>query len=263
MSTEVSNPLLAALKLPGRVFPLPSGGHFYDNGELATDVVNGEIHVMPMSGIAEMKFRSPDLLYSGKAVAEVIKECVPSILKPEKMISRDSDAILSYIRLVTYGPELDVKTIHNCKDAKEHSYTINLEKIISSIVPLSEDNYKMFFITTLPNGQHLVLTPLRWESAIELIQLSSTQNPTSEDIDKMYLVNTSGMVQSIDGIVDRKLIDEWTKLLPAPYSKQIQNLVTKGLEVWNANFESKVKCKDCGEEITVPIDLNPSSFFSQ
>lgn len=263
MSTEVSNPLLAALKLPGRVFPLPSGGHFYDNGELAPDIVNGEIHVMPMSGIAEMKFRSPDLLYSGKAVSEVIKECVPSILKPEKIISRDSDAILSFIRLVTYGPELEVKTTHNCKNAKEHSYTVNLENIISKIIPLSSDNYKMFFLLTLPNNQNLVLTPLRWDDAISLMQLSTADSPSSEEVDRLFSINISGMIQSIDGIVDRNLINEWVKAAPAPYTKQIQLAVSKGLEAWHAKFEAPVKCKDCGEEITVPIDLNPSSFFSQ
>jgi len=44
-TTVKSNPLLENLRLPGETVRLPSGGMFYKNGELASHVNNGEIHV--------------------------------------------------------------------------------------------------------------------------------------------------------------------------------------------------------------------------
>lgn len=259
---QVVNPLLAALKIPGRVFPLPSAGLFYKSGELAPDVVNGEVQVFPMSGLAEMKFRSPDLLYSGKAVVEVIRECVPGILKPEKLTSRDVDAILSFIRIVTYGPTMDIKTSHDCKDAKEHSYVIDIEKIINESTQLSKQNYDLFFNIKLSNGQSVQLTPLSWEDAVTIMQISSMTNVSTEDIDKLYETNISGMIQSMDGVVDKKLISEWVKVAPSPLSKSIQKSVNDGLEGWGPNFEINVTCKDCNTNFKVPLDLNPASFFT-
>lgn len=259
---NVVNPLLAALKIPGRIFPLPSAGLFYKNGELSSDVVNGEIQVHPMSGLAEMKFRSPDLLYSGKAVSEVIKECVPSILKPEKIISRDVDSILSFIRIVTYGPSVEIKSTHNCEKAKEHSYFIDVEKIVNETVQLTKEKYEMLFNIKLSNGQSLQLTPLSWEDAVAVMQFSSMSNIDNDDIDKLYATNIAGMIASIDGVVDRELIYEWAKVALAPMNKQIQKSVEEGLQGWGPNFETNVTCKDCNSTYSIPIDLNPASFFS-
>ena len=258
-----ANPLLASLKMPGRVFPLPSAGLFYTNGELSPDVVKGEVQVFPMSGLAEMKFRSPDLLYSGKAVTEVIRECIPSILKPEKIISKDIDTLLSYIKIVTYGETLEISTKHTCDNAKEHSYAIDLEKIVSSTKYLTKDLFDMVFSIKLSNGQEVKLNPLSWENAIELMQMSSMEKINNEDIDTLYASNILGMIHSIDGIIDRKLIMEWVRVAPAPFTKEIQKSVNKGLENWGTDFSSEVTCQDCHKKFTINIDLNPSSFFSQ
>lgn len=265
MSLDITpqvNPLLSALKIPGRIFPLPSAGLFYKNGELSPDAVNGEVQVFPMSGLAEMKFRSPDLLYSGKAVIEVIKECVPSILKPGELISRDIDSILAFIRIVTYGSDLDLKSTHTCEKAKEHEYTINIESIVNNTVQLSKEKYELLFNIKLQNGQILQLNPLKWEDAVIIMQVSSLQNVSNEDMNRLYSTNICGMIQSIDGVVDKELIYQWTNLAPAPLTKQIQNSVNIGLEGWGTLFESEVNCKDCGEKFKISIDLNPSSFFS-
>lgn len=260
--TPKVNPLLSALKIPGRIFPLPSGGLFYKNGELSPEVVNGEIQIFPMSGLGEMKFRSPDLLYSGKAVTEVIKECVPSIVKPEKIISKDIDSILAFIRIVTYGPTVEMKAVHNCKDAKEHNYEINVEEIVNSGTQLTKEKYELFFNVKLSNGQTVQLSPLVWEDAVAIMQLSSMTNISDAEIERLYSTNISGIIQSMDGVVDKELIYEWSKVAQAPLINQIKKCVNDGLEGWGPVFTSEVNCKDCGEKFKISVDLNPSSFFS-
>ena len=55
MTENALNPLLAKVKLPGRVFQLPSRGLFYQTGVLSDSVRNGEIQIKPMSALVELK----------------------------------------------------------------------------------------------------------------------------------------------------------------------------------------------------------------
>lgn len=259
---EENSSILTALKLPGRVFPLPSHGLFYKSGELANDVKDAEIMINSLSGLAEMKFRSADLLFSGKAVSEIIKECAPQVVKPEKLLSKDVDSILAFIRLVTYGQFVSVGAKHNCENAKDHTYEIDLERIINESKLLTEDNYKLFFKIKLKNNQEIDTTPLTWEDAITMLQITTSTNMKTEDVNKLYVTTLTGQIQSIDGVTDRNLIEQWVKVAPAPFTKQIQEAVTGGLDGWGADFSEKTKCKDCGQDLILPLDLNPTSFFS-
>ena len=55
-----TNPLLSKVKLPGRVFQLPSLGAFYQNGELDPAVKDGELHIHPMTALTEINLKNPD-----------------------------------------------------------------------------------------------------------------------------------------------------------------------------------------------------------
>jgi hypothetical protein len=83
------NPLLEKLKkkIPGETFRLPSRGLFYTNGELDPEVENGEIVIYPMTTVDELALRSPDMLFQGTAITQVIRRTVPQILKPERLIA--------------------------------------------------------------------------------------------------------------------------------------------------------------------------------
>jgi hypothetical protein len=257
------NSIIQALKIPGRVFALPSKGIFYKNGELHPDVKNGEVQVFPMSGLAEMKFHSPDLLYSGKAVIEVISECVPSVLKPGDLLSRDIDAIFAFIRLVTYGNIVECNHMHTCANAKTHTYDVDIEQIVNSISYIPDDHFKLFFNVTLPNNQILELKPLSWKDSVTVMQITSFEKVTSADVDKLYITQNSGIIMSIDGVINRELIEEWTKIAKGPFMKIINDSVNNGMDGWGPSFSAKKQCKDCGEEIEVNVNLDPSSFFSQ
>ena len=118
------NPLMGKIKLPGRTFQLPSRGALYKNGEVAA--AEGEIHVHALSALAEINLKNPDLLFNGKAIQAVFAECIPEIKKATELYGRDIDAIMFFLRLVTYGPEFVVDITHTCENAKEHSYSVNI-----------------------------------------------------------------------------------------------------------------------------------------
>jgi len=118
------NPLLQRIQMPGETFRLPSGGLFYEKGILSEKVVDGEIHVFPMTGIDEITLKTPDLLFSGNAVKQVFSRCIPDVLQPGKLLAKDVDFLIICLRKVSFGSEMDLTYTHFREKAKEHNYRV-------------------------------------------------------------------------------------------------------------------------------------------
>lgn len=255
------NPLLAKVKLPGRTFELPSMGALYKNGELSNG--NGEVHVHAMSALAEISLKTPDLLFNGKALNQVFSECVPEVKKVDQLFGRDIDAIMYFLRVVTYGPSFEIDVKHDCENAKDHSYVVNIEELISSMKKIDPTTIEKQMTIVLPNEQVVKVHPVRFSQMIELYQMNmNKQTFTEEDIKKNIVFNLTSIIESVDDISDPKMIEEWVKALTTPY----QNKITEAIETtndWGPPRTTKLKCKDCGEEMEVELPLNPISFFTE
>jgi hypothetical protein len=194
------NPLLQKVKLPGRIFQLPSRGIFYQDGELSSNVKDGEIHVHAMSAIDEINMKNPDMLFSGKAIEEVCKTCIPDILKPHKLLARDVDAIMLFLRSVTYGNFFEVEIQHTCPDAKKQTYSLNIETLISGMRYLDPTMTDQNYAVNLPNDQVVHLQPARAKSlcgfkmsGIQVLHTSSIAFPEN---------SISGFFMLISSIAD-------------------------------------------------------------
>lgn len=261
MSDQNMNPLMAKLKLPGRTFQLPSRGALYKNGELSS--TEGEVHVHALSALAEINLKNPDLLFNGKAIESVFAECIPEIKKASQLYGRDIDAIMYFLRLVTYGPEFPITVKHTCENAKEHSYLVNLEKKIQEMVYLDPTVAEERFTATMPNGQVVKVHPIRFEHMIKLFQMNAgKQEFTSEDQKKNLVFNLTNVILEVDGITDRKNIEEWVSAVSTPFHNRITEAIERTNE-WGPSSTSRMKCKDCGEEMDVELPLNPISFFTE
>lgn len=255
------NPLMAKIKLPGRTFQLPSRGALYHNGEVAS--TEGEVHVQAMSMLAEISLKNPDLLFNGKALNQVFAECIPEIKKPTELYGRDIDAIMYFLRLVTYGPQFEIKVKHDCENSREHAYTIDLEKMIQEIRYLDPTVADKEFVTTLPNGQVVRVHPVKFDHMIKLFQMNSgKQEFTADDIKKNVVYNLVSLIESVDGITDKKLIEEWVSSITSPQQNRIAEAIERTNE-WGPQQNTKIKCKDCGEHFDVELPLNPISFFTE
>lgn len=258
MSENATNPLLQRLKLPGRVFQLPSRGALYKNGEL--DSPEGEIHVHPMSALTEINLKNPDQLFNGKALMEVCAECIPDIKKPTELFGRDVDALMIFLRLVTYGPKFEVSVKHTCENAKNHSYVVDIERMVAEMKPLDPTEK---FEVTIQSGQKVVLHPVKFEHLIKLFQMNAGKKElTPEDVKKNIILNLSSLVESVDGITDPALIEGWIRELTTPMQNRITDVIEK-MNDWGPNNTAKLKCKDCGTEMDVELPLEPISFFTE
>lgn len=269
------NPLLSKVKLPGRVFALPSMGVFYEPGVLASTAKDGEIHVSPMSALMEMKIRSADLLYSGKIIKDICVECAPEILDPNKLISKDVDALFVFLRIATYGPTMSLSSQHNCADAKPHQYEISIEDIVgkpnNSVLKHKETLYQV----TLSNEQVVNLKPNTYGDSLRIMHMkmeldraetTSGKKPSDDELEKVALDDLVNVIESVQNelegpkITDKKQIIEWLRAI----SKKLLTELMLGInrtDEWGFDYNVKLTCRDCGEQYEHALDLNPISFF--
>lgn len=265
----ITNPLMTKIKLPGRIFQLPSRGLFLEEGVLADHVRNAEIQVQPLSALSEMKLRSPDLLFSGRALREVCLECIPDILKPERLISKDVDAIFCFLRVATYGSNMRVKSTHDCKKAELHEYEVDIENIIMNPNNKPLDHIDLIYSATLSNGQVVKLRPVRFQDSIDMVHMKQEIESKAEEsgqVDEALLENAvvsdlMAVIEDVDGIVDRAQIEQWVRSLPRKFFIEIVDAAKKSNE-WGFNLTTELTCKDCGVNFPHNLELDPINFFS-
>ena len=265
----MSNPLLNKVKLPGRFFQLPSKGVFYEPGVLANNVKDGEIQVKPLSALAELKLRSPDMLFNGSALTEICKECIPEILRPESLVSKDVDAIFCFLRVVTYGSSMIIRSTHDCPKSKLHEYSVNVENLIINPNNQILDHRDVLFNLELSNEQKVTLKPVTFQDMIDITHLeqsieksiSETGKPDQNIVQASMVRDLMSVIEAVDGIRDRVMIEEWVRSLQRKYFNEIIEHSRKCNE-WGFNLKVTLTCKDCGSEFNHDLELDPINFFS-
>lgn len=128
MNTETVNPLRQYFRRPALYLKLPSNGMGYSSDVLELPE-NGELPVYPMTAIDEITTKTPDALYNGTAVVEIIKSCIPGIKDPWQLLSTDLDPVLIAIRIASNGQLMEIIT--DCPSCSEESkYDVNLTQML-------------------------------------------------------------------------------------------------------------------------------------
>jgi len=127
------NPLKQYFRRPGVYIKLPSGGVSYSPNDVEMPE-NGEFPIYPMTAIDEITSRTPDALFNGSAVVDIIKSCVPNIKNPWVINNVDLDPILVAIRTATHGSTMEIET--ECPSCTETSkFDVNLPAILAGFKP--------------------------------------------------------------------------------------------------------------------------------
>ncbi len=259
----MSNPLLDAIKLPGRTFQLPSKGLFYPSGVLDESVVDGEVHVHPLSALDEITLKNPDQLFSGEALKYILPRCVPAIKKPQELLNKDVDAIMIFLRAVTYGTQYEFYAKHTCAGAKDHSYVTDIDAIIDRMKMVDAADIDEIFTAVLATGQVVKLTPSRYIDVLNILKANmNRKNISPDEIRRNAMDMLLSSIMSVDDITDKAHIEGWLDKIPAPMTNKIVNKI-EGVNIWGASMSVEVVCKDCAEKFAVEIPLNPISFFTE
>lgn len=274
-----NNPLKQYFRRPSVYIKLPSNGTGYP--ENAIDMPeNGELPVYPMTAIDEITVRTPDALFNGTAIAELIRSCIPCINDPWAVTNVDLDAILVAIKTASSASgtmELD-STCPKCEDTS--TYSINLAAVLSTIG-------KPDFDTELDLGDLKVkLKPLSYKAVndaslkqfefqrvlnqLETIEDDDTRNKTVQDyLERVTDLTMDLLSQSVEYIQTPASQKVSEKEFILDFLKNCDRNLYTTIRDHSAKLraESEIKpmtiaCPSCGNQFEQTITLNPADFFA-
>ncbi len=274
--TIQNNPLKQYFRRPAIYLKLPSGGKMYAPG-----VVNipesGELAVYPMTAIDEISSKTPDALYNGTAMADIIKSCIPDIKDPWAINSMDLDAILIAIKSAAGGDDMSISSeCPSCKEVAE--YGVNLIGILSQLK--SADYEKELIINELSikfrplsykemneagtsqmEAQRIFMMLEKEEN--EAVRAEKTQEALRfiTEVTMRILSNTVTHVRTPNAFVEEKeyILD---------FLKNCDRETYIAIRDYNASLKAqteikplKIKCIHCQHEYDQQFTLNTSDFF--
>lgn len=272
-----SNPLQKYFRQPAIYVRLPSQGKFYPQGTLDMPP-NGELPVLPMTTLDEITYRTPDALFNGSAVTNVIESCVPNIKSAWAMPSLDIDTVLVAIRIATYGHELDVSTTCPACDT-EADYGVDLRVVMDQIS--APDYSKTMTIGDL----EIYFKPMTYQQMNEnsmiqfqeqkmLQMLEAAENDEDarrqqlgEVLKKITEITTQALAQNIAMIrtpqaqvIDPVYIAEWlSESDRATFAKIRDHIVA--IKQQGELQPLGVQCGNCNHEYRQAFTLDMSNFF--
>jgi hypothetical protein len=245
--------------MPGETFRLPSRGLFYKDSELDPEVEDGEIVIYPMTTVDELMMRSPDMLFQGTAITEVISRCVPQILKPGRLVASDVDYVLTCLRKVSYGPLLPI--FHKCEacDAPGKDFNLSIDHFIRTSKEITQDQFDS--MNVIIDDYNVKLKPCVFEEMVKILQRSGEDFDTAEKISEWIDSSLLAIIRSVDGVKDREQILEWLQKLPRGLKEELSESV-ENINQWGVEFSYEIACEACGQKANVKSTLNPTGFFT-
>lgn len=261
--SDIINPLLAKLhksdRMPGVTYRLPSRGLTYTNGELADEVVDGEILVFPMSTLDEIYLRTPDMLFQGTAVEQTLSRCCPQILKPMDLLSKDVDFILTAMRQVSYGDIMNVPYKCDCPKAREVELNVPISGFLKKTKEITDG--ELNGMTFEVNGFVFKTKYVTFRKMVEMNQTARDME-SPDGIYDSFINNLVASIATVDAYDDEALIKEFVNKLDRTFQYEILNNI-QNINVWGMKLEHEFVCKYCAKTKVTGISLNPVSFFSQ
>lgn len=272
-----NNPLSSYFRQPSIYLKLPSNGKFYPENALDMPP-NGELPIYPMTAIDEITYRTPDALYNGSAVINVIKSCVPNILNPWSIPAIDFDAILASIRIASYGHSMEVDT--TCPECKETTnFSLDLRSVLDQLKSpdfsksLAIGDLEVFFkpltykeindnsiVQFEEQKLSSVLEDAEMEEDEKLKRLSQAFNNMTELTIKA-LAESINYIQTPENIVrEQEHINDFLHNCDREIFNRIRDFVVN----MKNDTELKplqIKCPECDYEYEQPFTLDMSNFF--
>lgn len=272
------NPLKQYFRQPAIYIRLPSEGRFYPEGTLNMPA-NGEIAVLPMTTMDEIRYRTPDALFNGSATVEVIQSCVPAIRDAWVIPNVDLDTILVAIRIATFGHDLDISVqCPACTEAAD--WTVDLRRIMEGIT--APDYKSAFQIGDL----EIYLHPMTYRDInannLEQFQdqktLQALEDPETSDeqrgrllsemLTKITAITTKALAQNIAMVktpaamvTEQAHIEEWLANCDRGTFTAIKDQII-AVKSLSEIKPLHIKCASCSHEYDQAFTLDMTTFFA-
>lgn len=276
--TQSVNPLMQYFRQPSIYLTLPSRGEYWETGSLDLPQ-NKELPIYPMTAIDEITYRTPDALFNGQAVVSVVQSCVPNILDAWECPAPDLNAILTAIRIASYGHNLELTTV--CpKCETEGDYGLDLRSVLDQMKmpdfnkPIKHGDLEITFQPMSYRHQNET-NQLQFENQRLLQMIPGSDLPDDEKIKRLndvlkqiteltieaikYSISSIRTPQAI--VTETEFIQEFLKNC----DRSLFNTIKEHVIALRESSDLKplpVKCQNCSHEYTQPLTLDMTSFFA-
>lgn len=273
-----NNPLKQYFRRPSIYLKLPSNGVGYAPG-IINMPETGELPVYPMTAIDEITVRTPDALFNGVAVVNLIKSCIPDINDPWQITSQDLDAVLIAIKSAANGNEMEIVT--TCPSCSEDAkYDVNLVAVLSTLkaadytaeYPLNDLKFK-FRPLNYKDMQEINTTQFEFQRVLNAISESADISEderverSKEALKNITEITMRTLATTIEYIkTPTVFVDDTNYILD--FLRNCDRNTFSLLRDHVANLRSSteikpldVRCIHCSHEYKQPFTLNMSDFF--
>ena len=274
---QTANPLRKYFRQPVIFLRLPSGGKFYPPGTIQMPE-NGELPIYPMTAVDEIATRTPDALFNGSTIMEIIRSCVPNILDPWAVHSGDLNALLAAVRLASYGSEMEIST--SCPACNHvHQISIDLRIVLDQ---QQMPNYEQPLVagdltihcSPMTYRQINEVGKVQYEDQKIINMINQVDLSEEEKMAKLgeafkritaltirSIANSIGAIRTADAMVtDQDQIHEFLVNSPKIVFDSIKDHIVK-LRTASEIKPIKMTCEECSHEYEQTFTLDVTNFF--
>ena len=277
--TQFANPLKQYFRQPSVYLRLPSEGQFWPTGTI-TMPPNKELPVLPMTAIDEITYRTPDALYNGSAVVNVIQSCIPDIKDAWLTPGADLNSILVAIRIASYGHNMEINsTCPACKNEEE--YTIDLRLVLDGLkmpdyaTSMQEGDLEITFRPMTYRDQNDInLKQFEEQRVLQTVPQSDLPNEQklemlNQALQKITELTVSALKWNIASVrtpqvlvTDPVHIEEFLRNTDRKLFVKIRDLIIEKRNT--SEFKPvQIKCGACEHEYNQTVTLDQTNFFGQ
>ena len=275
-----SSPLQKYKREPKLYVDLPSGGKFYPQGTL---VKSEELEVYSISASDEIRLKTPDALYTGQVIPELIQKNMPAIKNAWMMPVIDLEFCVAAIRLASYTETVEFNiSCPKCQNADVYGFKLQ--------AMLDHFSQSVFQDDILIDGFRFRTRPLTYKEDTEFnkinFKLQRTiiqhipkleQEKQEEELDKIYdqvndlleniICTTVTEVTTPDGEQETQpqfIRDFILNSSDKKFYNELSNVYEKNKKSFSVP-KSKVVCanEECKHEYETGITLDYSNFFDK
>lgn len=275
---QTANPLKQFFRQPAIYLRLPSDGKYWPDNAIAFPE-NRELPVYPMTAIDELTYRTPDALFNGQAVVNVIQSCLPNVKNAWEIPGLDLNAMLVAVRIASYGHNMEISTkCPNCET--ESDFTVDLRMILDQLkqpdydTPIKQGDLEITFLPiNYKNQNDINLQQYDQQRRIQQIQMdeSLTDEQKVEELNlalrKITELTIETLKYSIASIRARGTLVTETEFIGeflANCDRKIYQEIRDRVVKMRTDTELKpfdIKCPNCGHTHQQSLTLDQAAFF--
>jgi hypothetical protein len=280
-----NNPLKQYFRQPSLYLRLPTQGRWYtdDTVELSPE---SEVAVYGLSALDNIMLNTPDALLNGKALENVIKNCVPSVKNVKALMVPDIEAIFLGIKIATNDGKYEID--RKCPSCQvEVNFDVNCYSLLDQTAYIDDDDARIMF------GDDLIIeiSPYTFEMRQQfmhrqfeeqrMLQLIDEQNKDLDNFEKASILGdsveklskitfnlVSKSVKSVKlvkqdlVVTDQEQIAEWLINITKSQADVIIDSVNKLNEI-GPQRTVDAQCDKCNHIWTETLNFDPVSFFGK